>query len=1130
MLRSTKRIAKRLAYLALLLFLSAGARAQISLDVKNKTVKEALKEIEKAGSCSFFYSEDLKDLNKSVSCSVTNATLEETLNLLLEGTEISFRKQNASIILLYPKGTAENEQASSFIKTSGTVVGAGGEAIIGAIVGVKGTAIGALTDASGKFSLEAPANAVLTVSYMGYKPQEISVNGRTDFRITLVDDQKLLDEVVVVGYGTQSQKLVTTSISKFKMEGVDQGNDFNPVKMLQGRVSGVNIASSSGMPGAEPNVIVRGVGSISGNSAPLYVVDGIPSEQYPQLNPNDIESMEVLKDASAAAIYGSRANTGVILITTKSGKSGKTRVDFSFKAGFGTISSDIVMANSTEYANAMQAAVDNYNAQKNGNLIFYRPSAMQETDWVDLISRDVAHSQTASVSISGGNEKTTFYTSYAYNNQEGYLIKSSYMQNMIRAKFGHKINDIFKLNMNIFGSLNKQDKLEEELTSLKVLRTAREEQPWYSPWLEDGVSYKVNGTMLTRHNPLMLIDEEDWILRRNQLSGVFGVDVTPFKGFKYTPTVSFYGVFDDESKKTTDRHDARKNDARGALMQQKDVSTRYVIDNIFSYAFDWKELSASAMLGHSFEQYEYEQFGAKSDSYANGAFPSSNFDVINAGANIYPNTVDYTGYALESYFGRLALNWDNRYILNTSLRRDGSSRFSKEARYGNFPSASFAWRVSNEDFYSFKKYVSDLKLRVSWGMTGSMAGIGNFAALSLVGAGGKSYNSTAGFQITQDAQNLTWEKSSQYNVGADIELINGRMGVNIDAFYQKTTDLLYSKPVYATTGYSTIASNIGTLANKGVELGINGKILDGDFKWSMSGNISYVKNELLSLIDDVDEYIVPASGSNLLGGTMHILKNGEAVSSWYMLKMLGIYQHDNEVPLKLYNRGVRAGDVIYEDITGDGDITDDDRQIVGKATPDFVGGVTSNMSYKGFDLSIFAQYSIGGKLASSWKGMNGNEGAEHLGIAYGSVSVIDETGQSVKVDQYYNITKDAALGYWKGAGTSNTIPRPVHRGIHTGYTYDYNVLTSTRYLEDASYFKIKTITLGYTLPEEWLQKFKVASLRVYVSADNLLTFTKYSGYDPESSYDGTPGASNYGVDFGLQPVLKTFIAGLSLKF
>ena len=796
--------------------------------------------------------------------------------------------------------------------------------------------------------------------------------------------------------------------------------------------------------------------------------------------------------------------------------------------GFAYLASDIEMANSMEYMNTMQAAIDNYNVQMGANLQLYVPSQIQETNWVKEISRKNSKTGTGSISISGGNEKTTFFASLGANTQEGYLNKSSYDQYNMRAKFTHKINNLFKLNMNLAGSASRSDLLEETSTSLKVLRTAREEQPWYSPYKEDGTSYKVNGTDILRHNPVMLINEEDWVAKKYQLSGVFSVDVTPFKGFKYTPTVSVYGILDNTSKKLSDKHDARKNSSGwGALAEQKDQSFRYVIDNIFSYNNEWNKLIYSVMLGHSFEKYTYEQFGAKSDNYANGAFPSSNFDLINAGPNIYAGNISYTSYALESYFGRIALNWDNKYILNASLRSDGSSRFAKNKRYGYFPSASFAWRASNEEFFPKNKYVNDAKLRLSWGMTGSMAGVSNYAPLSLISAGGASYNGSAGFQISQDARALTWEKASQFNIGFDIEMFQSRLTLNIDMFYQKTTDLLFKKPVNATTGYTTLQSNIGSLENKGLELALNGKIFTGKFKWDLGGNISFVKNKLLSLIEGNDMYIVPSSGSNLLGGSMHALINGQPISTFYMLKMEGIYQRDDEVPAKLYAKGVRAGDVKYFDYNEDGDISDADRMNVGKAIPDFYGGITSNFSYKGFDLSLFGQFSVGGKVMSAWRGVNGSEGTDHLGLALSNVKVNDR-GESV--EQYFNVSKEVANGYWRGEGTSNTIPRPVRIGVHTGYDYDYNVQTSTRYLEDASYFKLKTVTLGYTLPESVVKKLRVNSLRVYVSADNLLTLTKYSGYDPETSFSGSPGDSNYGVDFGLQPVLRTFIFGLNLNF
>ena len=299
------------------------------------------------------------------------------------------------------------------------------------------------------------------------------------------------------------------------------------------------------------------------------------------------------------------------------------------------------------------------------------------------------------------------------------------------------------------------------------------------------------------------------------------------------------------------------------------------------------------------------------------------------------------------------------------------------------------------------------------------------------------------------------------------------------------------------------------------------------FEIDAAGNISFVKNKLLSLIEGNDMYVVPSSGSNLLGGSMHALINGQPISTFYMLKMEGIYQRDDEVPAKLYAKGVRAGDVKYFDYNEDGDISDADRMNVGKAIPDFYGGITSNFSYKGFDLSLFGQFSVGGKVMSAWRGVNGSEGTDHLGLALSNVKVSDR-GESV--EQYFNVSKEVANGYWRGEGTSNTIPRPVRMGVHTGYDYDYNVQTSTRYLEDASYFKLKTVTLGYTLPESVVKKLRVNSLRAYVSADNLLTLTKYSGYDPETSFSGSPGDSNYGVDFGLQPVLRTFIFGLNLNF
>lgn len=1103
--------------------------AQITVSADRETIRQVLNRIEESSGYSFFYSDDFLDLNKTVSIRVRNEGIAPTLDKLFRGTNIKYRIEDddLQIVLTVVQQPAQQKPASRH-KVSGTVSDEKGDPIVGATVIEKGTTRGAVTGSDGAFSMDVTEGAALTVSCVGYHPKEVFPGNKSILSITL-SENTLIDEVVVVGYGTQSNKLLTTSVSRLKIEDIETGSDLNPVKMLQGRVAGVQVSSASGKPGSTPNVLVRGVGSISGNSSPLYVVDGIPSESMPVLSANDIERMDVLKDASASAIYGSRANSGVIIITTKSGRQGKTRVDLDGHIGVGWIANDITMANASEYMQVMQAAVDNYNVQMGTLQEFFIPETVEDTDWLNLIYRQPAVNASATVSVSGGNDKTTFYTSAGYNKQEGAVRKSNYDQFNVHAKFEHKINKIFNLKLNMRGIYAVYDQVEDSDSSLKVIRTAREEQPWYGPYNADG-SYKVNGIELTRHNPMMLINEEDWRVSKKQGVVTAAVDVTPIRGLKYSPSFSLYGILDEETKKITEKHDARRYNASwAALTEQKNVSHRYVVDNILSYDDQWGKFIFSAMAGHSFEKYQYEQFGAKSDNYADGAYPSSNFNVINAGSNIYPGNISYNAYAMDSYFGRLALNFDNRYILNSTVRRDGCSRFSKDKRYGTFPSVSFSWRITEEHFMPETTWLDDLKLRLSWGKTGSMAGIGNYAAMSLVRAGGSSYNGSSGFRISQDAQNLTWEKASQFNVGLDADLFSGRLGFSFDAFYQKTTDLLFNRPVYSTSGYTSVASNIGSLANKGLEFMVDGKVLTrGAFKWDLSANISFVRNELLSLIGGQDMYVLPTGGTNF-GGVKHALINGRPISAYYMLRMDGIYQRDEDVPAKLYAKGVRAGDVMYHDYNKDDDISDDDRMYVGKAVPDYYGGITSSMRWKGLELSVFCQFSVGSKIMSAWRGGGGTEGTDHLGVAVSNIQAY-RNGELIEVKQFYNVRKDVVDNYWRGEGTSDTTPRPVMNGVHTGYSVDYNTQSSTRYLEDASYFKIKNITLSYSLPDKALQALRISKMRFYVTLDNFFTFTKYSGYDPEFSYQANPSNTNYGVDYGELPTLRNVIFGVNINF
>lgn len=1112
-----------------LLIANAQHNQKITFSSKNIPLKTVVNQIEKQTDYLFVYNEQVIDINQKVNINAKNNSVEEILNSVLSGTNVTYSIEGKNIVLRKKQNSEQdtNQSTPTTRKIKGMVTDNSGMPIIGATVLDPQTKNGTITDFNGNFSIEVNDNSVLQFTYIGFNPTEIKVGNQQNLNVQLTEGTLALDEVVVVGYGTQSTKLLTTSVGHMKPSDIKQGADYNVAKMLQGRVAGINVSSASGKPGSAPNILIRGIGSLNGGSSPLYVVDGIPSESMPVLNANDIERMDVLKDASATAIYGSRANSGVIIITTKSGKKGKTNIDFNGQFGIGVIAKDIPVANVQEYKQVMQTVIDNTNVQQGSVLDFFVPAEIQETNWLNEIYRQPAYSKTGSIMLSGGDDNTLFYTSFGYIGQQGAVRKSDYNQYNIRTKFDHKINDIFKLKLNFSVSYSRFDQVEDSDTSLKVIRTAREEQPWYNPYKVDG-SYKEMGVELLRHNPVVLIDEEDWVVHKKQ--GVLGtaIEITPFRGFKYTPSVNLYGILDEVTKKITENHAPRRYNAGwGAIDQAKNVSFRYVIDNIFSYENEYKKLYYSLMAGHSFEKYEYETFGAKSDNYANEAFPSSSFDLINAGTNIYPGSIGYNAYAIESYLGRVALNYDNKYILNSTIRRDGSSRFSKLQRYGTFPSLSFAWRVTNEEFMPKTSFLKDLKLRTSWGITGSMAGIGNFAALSLVSSGGSSYNGASGFRISQDAQNLTWEKANQVNLGFDAELFSGRMNVVFDAFYSKTTDLLYNKPVFSTTGYTSIPANIGALQNKGIEFLISSKVLtNGEFKWDLNFNMSFVQNKLLYLIDGQDMFIMPSGGTNL-GGAKFALINGKPISAYYMLKMDGIYQKDSEVPEKLYAKGVRAGDVKYNDFNGDGDISDDDRQYVGKAIPDFYGGLTSNMQWRNFELSIFSQFSVGGKIFSAWKGGGGSEGTEHLGVAYSTIKAY-KNGELIDVLQFYNVSQYAATHYWRGEGTSNTVPRPVMKDVHTGYAVDYNTQTSTRYLEDASFFKIKSVTLSYIIPKKSLSKLKINDVRLYAGVDNLLTFTPYSGYDPEFSYQSNPGGTNYGVDWGELPTLRNWFVGVNI--
>lgn len=1115
------------AMFSLFSYLPVSAQSNgINLNLKNATVEQILNEIESKTTYRFLYNKQLVDVSRKVTISAEKQEINQVLSQLFGGTGVAFNINGKQIVL--SKSTTTSSK-----KVAGTILDEKGEPVIGATVKVKGANSGTISDIDGKFSIDATDESVLIFSYVGYETKELTVGTKKNINVSLSQGSKNLDEVVVVGYGTTTRRKLATAITTIKLDDIDKGASNNAIQAIQGKTPGVQISNSSGIPGSTPRVLVRGINSFSGASSPLYVVDGIPLESFPSINHNDIESMDILKDASSSAIYGSRANNGVVIITTKQGKKGKTKVEFNTRYGYGGVSKDIKMANSDQYADVMQTAVDNYNKQVNPapKIIFDRPSTIEETDWVGLITRKQSLNYENNISVSGGDDKTAFFASLGNSTQEGYIKTSLYKQYNFRTNLSHKISEMFKISINLGLNSGFKQLVEQEGSGLKVLRTAREEQPWYGPYEPNG-DYSINGNsgtnLLVRHNPVMLLNEENWT--NSGLAGIGGLNLefTPFKGFKYTASVNGHGYKSNEIKKITEKHAARVAQW-GALEQKRDENYRYSITNTASYSNNFSDFNYNILAGHEYYYREVSEFGASSDKYP--LFPSSGFNLLNAGTNIFPSVIKYEAYNLESYFTRLSFDYKGKYFMNASLRRDASSKLTREFRNGYFPAVSFAWKVFDESFFPKRGVISDLKLKASWGETGTIDPIEPFDTFSLVSSSGKGYNSAPGFTLTTDSRRLRWEKSRQFNAGFDIDLFKGDLNFSGEYYVKQSDNLLYKRPFQSTSGFSELIDNAGSVINNGLELAVNAKILKGDVKWNIGANITFAKNRMKSLYPGArDVSIIPAAGgSSLYGGILHAFILDQPVSTWYLYNMIGIYQKDSEVlgytqtgpidPNSPYGKGVRAGDVKYEDVNGDGYITEADRINAGKAIPDYFGGITSNVSWKGFDLSIVGRFSVGGKIFATWKGANGTEGTENAAMS---------TNERGTGEQYFNVSEHYALNYWRGEGTSNTLPRPLRAKAHE--LPIYNSLSSTRYLEDASFFRIQTITLSYNLPNSLLSKIKIGSAKVFATADNLLTFTKYSGYDPEASFSGGPANSNYGVDWGMEPTLRVISVGANIKF
>ena len=1037
------------------------------------------------------------------------------------------------------------------IQVKGTVVsGSDDFPLPGVNVVVKGTTQGVITDLDGNFMISVPSDAVLTFTYIGFKTQEVAVNGKTTLNVVLDEDTETLEEVVVVGYGVQKKSVVTASIAKVSADDLENKAPVRMDNALKGLAAGVDVTSSSGQPGASPRVRIRGIGTIN-NSDPLYIVDGMPiSGGLDFVNPNDIESIEVLKDAASGAIYGARAANGVILVTTKKGKLGKTSINYNFSYGWQsawkrrevTSATDYAILQNEKYMNGGQAPLyaDPYNLTDiNGN-----PVTGFGTDWQDAVFNDGAPVVNHDVTISGATEKVNYYLSLGYYSQDGIVggnygqsnydrltLRSNTSYNLIDASKERSFLNKLDLSVNVaymrthstgvsenseFGSILGSALYLSPILPITVSgATADEMVNYYEsqgfdlPRDPNGNAYTVPsyfGSYNEMNNPLAMMTLNPQKNFSHKFVPKFSIDLQLWDNlkyhFSYSADMSFWGY----DAATVSKHylSGNNNATHTSASANRQQNVTWQIENTLTYDKTFGKHTVGVVLGQSALKYKGDQVGGSRWNLVNPNKPSIDYatgSVIDGVAQFSVYGAPFVEHTMASMFGRLSYNYDERYMVQATVRRDGSSRFGPNNKYGIFPSFSAGWNVMNESFMEdTRDWLSNLKIRFSWGKNGN-DNIDDFGYTSLTAMGnnvlfGKDaikWNGSKASRLSNP--DLRWEESEQTDIGIDLGFFNGALTASIDYYIKKTNGMIIEMPIPSYVGETKPLGNVGDMENKGVEFELGYKWNIGDAHFSVKGNATYLKITLKNLGNDTG--YIDLDGIQGLSGGGTRGSNGQPFPYFFGYKTDGVFQNVAEVQAYVNKDGnlimpdAVPGDVRFVDVNGDGQITADDRTNIGNGTPDWTYGLNLNADWKGFDFNIFFQ------------GVAGNE-------------VFDGTFRSDVSSGNY---PSWMLGRWTGEGTSNKYPR-------LALGDDTNWQVSDLYVCDGSYFRLKNITLGYTLPQNLTRKVCIERLRVYVQAENLATWTKYWGFDPEIS----SGATSLGVDRGIYPQARTFTIGANISF
>jgi len=1100
-------------------------KTRLSLNFSETGLVKILDKIEDESEFFFLYNEKLLDTERKVNVTANDQLISVILDNLFAGTDVKYTIIDRKIILA-PDYLTEVSQPQQ-LKISGTVISKDGTPIPGVNVVVTGTIQGTITDIEGKYSIQVPMGSKsLTFSFIGMEPQEISIGTLTQINATMVESAVGLEEVVVVGYGTQSKAMLSTAISSINADKLMSIPVTDPAQAMVGQIAGVRFQQASGEPGSAPYIRIRGNGSLTSSNSPLFVIDGYPTDDANLFNailPNDIESIDVLKDAASAAIYGSRAGNGVILVTTKSGKLGKTKFTLDVTSGVQQVVNRYEMAGPELFVEVVKEARLNQGMTIPDFL--NQPERWVATDWQDVIFRTAPY-QNMQLGASGGSEKMNFSLTLGYLDNQGVIVNSFEKRYSLRASFNAMLTQKLKVGVNIAPTLstNRAQSTSGGNTATDasgILADAVSNIPILPVWKDNGDYYIIvqDAEMKTifndqLSNPLNKLDANlDYTYAFRQTASTF-VSFEPIKGLVLKSTLNT-GMSNSRGEMYREAFLARGNGNTGNIStpnlaqitarRSNGTNLNWYWSNTAAYDFKINEKHVfTALIGY--DASKQQNYSVRVDPRTDIDNPVAFIDMSIknvSGAVLTTGTTSKDEYVLDAFFGRVNYSFDRKYLFSASIRRDRSSRFGPDNRTGIFPSVSAAWNIKEESFMDNINYLSLAKIRISYGETGNDRLSGSYPWLSTLSKNYYNFG-TVDARVLSYAPggfsnaNLGWEKNKQFDAGLDIGFFDDRLSLNMDV-YERNSNTIISASIPTINGKATTSmQNIGNVRNRGLEITFNSKNFIGLFKWQTDFNISFNRNKITALNGEAKYF----------GAANSYIRNylNRPMADIYAYRIVGTFNNAQDLldyP-KFGTQGI--GDLRYDDVSGpagipDGKIDANDMTLIGNAQPDFVFGITNSMQYKNFELNILLDGSYGGY-------------------------VVNQFDRAISLNrQLENTTLRAAANRWQSEekpGDGRT-PRAGSKYLST------NITTNDRYVFETSFIRIRNISLGYVLPKSILQKIRVQSLRVFVTVTNLHTFTNYPGWNPEGNTNGDNATSN-GYDLGSYPVSRNSSIGISLGF